>query len=188
MTDPYELEPFPRFPSSASPAPQAATPDDVVPETHLELLASIRRMALALTKMPAPPDDRVADVLGETRSVETLLADWRRSLLVETPQVEGEVYEVVEQRRAVRTFNVAAILMTAATERPMPETLRDLIAEDVLRIQPQWTKLNRYFSDHGLELRIAKGKATVDDGDIDGPHVGEVWHTETKLIPKKEGR
>lgn len=187
MTDPYD-NPEPFVTPPASPPPEAATRNDVVPQTHLELLESIRRMTLALTRMPVPADSRVADVLGETRSIEMLLAEWRRSLLVETPQVEGEIYEVVEQRRAVRTFNVAAILTTAAAERPMPETLRELIDEDVLRIQPQWTKLNRYFADHGLELRIAKGKATVDDGDIDGPHVGEVWHTETKLIPKKEGR
>lgn len=156
------------------------------PTIHLELLARIKQIIVDMRLLPAPPDTEIADVLGEVRHLETMLGDWRRSLLVETPKVEGDNYKVEETRKATRSYNTAGILIAAAHGRPLDETILELRDQDVVRLQWQWSKLNRYFADHRLELRVAKGFEIPDDGNLDGPHVGEVWETTTRLVPKEE--
>lgn len=160
------------------------------PGFHLELLARIKATFQEMRALASPPDDEVADVLGEVRAIEKLLGDWRRGLTVETPKVEGKAYRVTETREATRTYNTAAILVAAARGRSLDVVIRELIAANAAKLEFLWKPkagggLARYFADQGLELRIV-GHAVVDDGSIDGPHVGEVWATKSSVDAAKQ--
>jgi len=139
---------------------------------HLRYLDDIKTMVNELISLPAPADSRVPDILGEVRALEVKLAEWRRSLRAETPDVGGEKYKLETTRKAVRSYNTAAILYAV---NPDPGVaLRELRQYDAVRLQWRWSELKKFFSLTGRELRVVP-REVLETGEIDAPMVGEKW-------------
>lgn len=161
--------------------------------THLAYLADIRAMIHELISLPAPAEEKVADIVGEVRALEVRLGEWRRGLVKEATaegeSVEGSGYALAVGHKAKRTYNTTGILHAAAQGRTLDVTLRDMIAEKAVRLEWLWQPrggggVPAYFVKRRLELRIVGGE--VEDGDLNAPHVGEVWEDVTRLEGKGE--
>ena len=150
--------------------------------THLAYLADIRAMIHELISLPAPAEEKVADIVGEVRALEVRLGEWRRGLLVETPEGEGVNYRVTTGHKATRSYNTAAILY--AIDGDPARALRTLRAADVVRLQWRWSQLQRFFASTGRDLVVTNHEIT-DSGEIDGPMVGQVWEDVTRLEGKE---
>ena len=99
------------------------------------------------------------------------------------PKVVGTEFRTVTTRSAKRTFNVAAILAGAskAWDADIATTIRRLLAERVVKIDVRWSELDRLAKREGLPMRVVDHE--VDDDDVTGAWVGEVWTTRTKQEP-----
>lgn len=154
---------------------------------HQGVLTDIRALVNVLIALPTPTDERVADIIGETRAIEVLLTEWRRGLVVEATAegetVEGEGYRVTVGHKATRSYNTAGLL--AAVNPDTHQALRSLRAAGAVELKWRWTQLRRFFASERLELRVVP-REVGDDGDLDGPHVGEVW-SDTATLQGKEG-
>jgi len=151
-------------------------------------LRALRRAARAVREADITEADSIADALGEIRAVEVSLAKWRQTLAAETPAEEGDAYEVKETKKAVRSFSLAPILHSVLSANPNVspfETLMDMIESKAAKLTFTWRNLQAFFYAHNIELRVAQHEI-IDDGDVDGPHVGVVYRTETRIVPKKE--
>ena len=157
-------------------------------KTHLTALKHLHAEFRNLTQLPTPenPGD-VADLLGELRFIETLIAGWRRGLIAETDDGTGEGYELVTKRSCKRTFNVSRILADAITaiDKDVFSTLWVLHELGALRVTARWTDLRAAFQSFDVPLVIGSGD--VSGGDLDAPHVGEVWSDTRTVQPIKEG-
>ena len=80
--------------------------DTVKAKTHLTALRRLHAELQNFTQLPTPenPGD-VADLLGEIRFIETLMATWRKGLIAEPDDGSGAGYELVTKRSCNRTFN-----------------------------------------------------------------------------------
>ena len=159
-------------------------------KTHLTALKHLHAEFRNLTQLPTPenPGD-VADLLGELRFLETLLAGWRRGLITETDDGAGDAYELVTSRKCKRTFNVERILDDVARVRTMSlgNALSVLKMRGAIRVTVHWTDLKAAFQTFDVPLTIGKGD--VSGGDLDAPHVGEVWSDTRTVQPiKQEGK
>ena len=157
-------------------------------KTHLTALKHLHAELKNLTQLPTPenPGD-VADLLGEIRFIETLMATWRRGLIAETDDGVGEGYEIVTKRSCKRTFNVDRIIADVAERRSitLSEALVVLMRYDTLRVTARWTDLKARFQSNDIPLVIGSGD--VSGGDLDAPHVGEVWSDARTVQAIKEG-
>ena len=164
--------------------------DVVAAKTHLTALKHLHAEFKNLTQLPTPenPGD-VADLLGELRFIETLLAGWRRGLIVETDDGAGEGYELVTSRKCKRTFNVDRIVSDVANKIhcSIEAAWNVLQRKDALRVTAGWTDLKAALQAFDVPLVIGKGDVT--GGDLDAPHVGEVWSDTRTVQPiKQEGK
>ena len=157
-------------------------------KTHLTALKHLHAEFKNLTQLPTPenPGD-VADLLGELRFIEILIADWRKGLVVETDDAKGTGYQIVTKRACKRTFNIDRIVVDwgRGLDVTTLQSMNDLVKRDIIRIEGQWTKLKAAFSWSDIDLVIGKGD--VSGGDLDAPHVGEVWSDTRTVQPIKEG-
>lgn len=141
-----------------------------------------------LTRCPVPTGAEAADAFGHVRRAEVELADWRRSLLSEQDgPVVGDLYQIVEDRKAERTFSLAPI-MTDMMEHDATldgyRVLNELLAAKAAKLTFSWTNLQRLFARKGMTLRVANHEIE-DDGDADGPHVGQVWKSSYRVTGKE---
>ncbi len=157
-------------------------------KTHATALRHIHNSLKELKDLPTPeaPGD-VADLLGEIRHIETLLADWRRTLQAETEDGQGQAYEIVTRRKCARSFNVARILLDVAKagDTTLDDALFELQRRGAVKVTVKWTDLKKAFDGLGVSLTLAPRE--IVDGDLDEAHVGEVWTEYTQTIPVKEG-
>ena len=157
-------------------------------KTHLTALKHLHAEFKNLTQLPTPenPGD-VADLLGELRFLETLLAGWRRGLIAETDDGAGEGYELVTSRKCKRTFNIGRILVDVAKslEIGIDDARTILRRRQVLQTTAKWTDLKAALQVFDVPLVIGKGDVT--GGDLDAPHVGEVWSDTRTVQPIKAG-
>ena len=157
----------------------------------LDYLTDMEASASRLTRT-AVPDDLVADVAGRCQHVERTLAQFRRNLLAEQDtEVDGREYGIRSGgRTAARTYNLAAIAHSLIDERTdittFMEALTELIDQQAVKLSFGWQRLQKVFQDHDVTLRVAHHEIE-DDGDVDGPHVGEVWSERPMQIVALEG-
>ncbi|HHH27368.1 MAG TPA: hypothetical protein ENK57_03320 [Polyangiaceae bacterium] len=133
-------------------------------------------------------DEHLPDLVAVLRRVETELAERRRGILAEldpnVDRLDGERFTLEVPRRAVRSFNTAAIMTALQTAGV---TLLDAVAADAVRLTWRWTPLRRLFRDAGIEMRVAPREVSDLEGP-DAPHVGEVWTTGSPRIIAREER
>ena len=150
-----------------------------------EAIGALRFVVRIIENVAVPPDDEVADFLGQIRAAEVRLATYRQGLVAETPAVEGAEYRIEETRRAKRTYSTWGIVLTYGDHRDSTalEAIRELVHQDVMRVSWHWTNLKNLFRDEGIELVVIRGEVTPDQVDV---HVGEVWETKSGVKPKEE--
>ena len=145
-------------------------------KTHLTALKRIHAEFKNLTQLATPEDPSdVADLLGELRFIETLIADWRKGLVVETDDAKGSGYQITTSNKCKRTFNIPRILTDVAAKNgtTVAEAMVVLQQRKAIKITGKWTGLKKVFLDFDVDLVI--GKRDVTDADLDAPHVGEDW-------------
>lgn len=153
-------------------------------KTHLTVLRRFRDNLRNLVELPQPSPEEVADILGEIRHIERLMADWRRSLSAETPDAEGKNYRTVTKRRARRSYNTTRIIgdvqVALAKERGEAsawDAIRELMGADALRLQVRWSDLKKLLALWDIPLVVAQHE--IEDGDLAEAQVGEIWEEYT---------
>ena len=127
------------------------------------------------------PSSNEADWLGRLDKIIRDLTQLKRTVMDELPgPVDGNEYRVVEQRKANRSYNTAAILADF-DERGIG--LRDLLRRDAARLSWHWTGLKRAAESEDVDLTIAHHEIE-DEGEMDGPLVGEVWKSYYRIEGK----
>ncbi len=155
-------------------------------KTHTTALRHIHNSLRELKALPTPENPGVvADLLGEIRHIETLLADWRKGLQAETEDGAGTAYEIKTTRVCNRSFNLTrAIVDTAdAIDGSFHDGLDELVRRDAIRVSGQWKKLKAAFVALDIPLVIAAHE--IVDGDLDEAHVGEDWVDKTTTVAVK---
>ncbi len=112
-----------------------------------------------------------------------------------TPRVTGQRYRTVEKSGPTKRFyNTAPILQgisqmehTMVGRDPNEDTtpldaLMWAIEQKIVTIKWNWTPLQKMVKAMGLPMRVVKHEI-ADDGDLDGPWVGEVHSTITTQEP-----
>ena len=128
------------------------------------------------------PTSNEADWLGRLDKIIRDLNGLKRAVLDELPgPVDGDEYRVVEQRKATRSYNTAAILSRFAEK---DVTLRELIGRDAARLNWHWTGLKNASQAEDVNLTIAHHEIE-DEGELDGPLVGEVWSSYYRIEGKQ---
>ena len=123
-------------------------------------------------------DAQIIDEVGELGALIKKLTAIKRALMSELPgPVRGDKYQLTEINEAKRTYNSAVILKSFAENE---WTLQDLIRADAVRLTWRWSQLNRAVRDARVMVTIAQ-REIDDDGDLDGPMVGEVWKTKQEV-------
>jgi len=126
-----------------------------------------------------PAESEVADVIADLQTAERTLAECRRMLMSElTGPVAGRRYQIVESRQAIRFYNTSGLLAAFGGYDALPE----LVADDVVRVGWQWTKLRDAAYKADVTLSVAQHE--IDDGDPDAL-VGEVWQSRYTVEPKR---
>lgn len=148
-----------------------------------DLLTRIEADVTDLVRLPVPEED-TPDAAGRGRALENKLAGWRRGMVVELPSTtKGEKYKVVVGRKCDRSYSIAPVVTALGDKYPDDnnfELLMRLITSQAVKLTWSWTYIKRMFEREDMELRIVSHEI-LDDGDPDGPHVGEVW-TNTQAI------
>lgn len=133
-------------------------------------------------------DYRLPDVIGDLAAAERALRDFRQGLLAEVDRpLEGGDYRLVATTKTSRSYNTPALLAAFTPEGGrLSDTVAQLVANDVVRLQWQYSKLKRAAYDAGLVLLPAPWEiedgAVTDDGDP--IHIGEVRDTRYEPKPK----
>ena len=167
---------------------------------HLETIRAAVRL-LAETDIPVA---EMPDAAAAVREVERRLANLRRGWNEEQvtaakdpegefgpptlertqfgtirPVVTGADFRTVTTRSAKRTYNTAAILHGMVARGGflgVTDALTFALREGLARVEWRWSDLQRYATTVGLPLRTVPHRI-ADDGDLDGPWVGEDWKT-----------
>ncbi len=127
-----------------------------------------------LVRQLQPTDD--PDELGRIDKIIRDLTLIRKTSLAELERpVSGSAYRVTEQRKAKRSYNVAAIMSSFADAG---WSLQDLIEADAIRIGWHWTGLKAAAYSADVEMRIASHEV---ESDIEAAQVGEVWTSSYKI-------
>jgi hypothetical protein len=127
--------------------------------------------AADLGEWPIPEEDSV-DTVGLIRHVEKELAELRRRLVAEMDGTEtGDHYQAYESRSAKRSYNTDGLLAAFGEGIADMYGLHKLIDAGAVRLQWQWTGLNRLADDYDVDLVIAKHE--IADGDPDALVVRE---------------
>lgn len=99
------------------------------------------------------------------------------------PKVQGTGYRTVTSRSAKRTYNTAPILVGIAEAVEGLDGLLDGLVygleNGLLTVAWRWTPLQKFAQAHGLPMKVVQ-HPIADDGDLDGPWVGEKWTESVK--------
>lgn len=138
------------------------------------MLEELERAAAELR----PPSEGDADWLGRLDKVIRNLTELKRAVMAELAgPVRGSEYQVTEGRSASRSYNTAAILSAFGARG---YELRDLLAVDAVRLSWRWSELKKAAAMANVDLHIAHHEID-DQGEIDGPLVGEVWRSQYRI-------
>lgn len=141
-----------------------------------------------LTRTPVPIGPEAADAFGAVRRAEVELAGWRRSLLSEQDEpVEGDGYRIIEDRKATRSYALTPIMRSMMDQDSTTDgyrVLRELLASGAVKLTFSWTKLGKLFARKGITL-VTANHEIEDQGEIDGPHVGQVWSSNWRVVPQE---
>ncbi len=159
------------------------------PKTHATAIKRIRQAIRDMMDLPTPEPAETADLIGDLRQIEILLAEWRRGLLVETPDAEGQRYRTVTRRKAKRSYNTTKIIHSVATELDLDTltAIRRLREAGAFKFTVRWTDLKKAFALWDLDL-VTSSHEVADEGDISGAHVGEQWDEHTAQEPIEEAK
>jgi len=136
-----------------------------------KLIQALRFAVNDLVEHPTTEDD-MPDVAGSIRYSETRLAGVRRNILAEAPYFQkGELYQIVTSRPNERSYNEPGIFTVT---QEIGVSILDLVNAGALKFTWQWTKLEKFFYDHDLELRIVQHELSDEEKVPEGPHVGVV--------------
>jgi len=144
-----------------------------------DLRGLLDRLNAAVKEIRSFPvtEEETPDLAGEINYAANSLTAHKRSLMAEVgAETTGEHYKLIFENAAKRNYNTARLLndIAGAQNISMIEALLEVIALDVVRLDWRWTALQKYANRIGLDLVIRKRGAT-EDGDMDSPHVGEMW-------------
>jgi hypothetical protein len=174
------------------------------------------KLHLGLLELDGIPIAEMPDAAGEVRAIERRLATLRQGWNAEQleaardpesefgpatfptehgqfgtvqPKVVGSEYRTVTTRTAKRTYNTGAILAGMVTHGGFAGTMDALVfavRERLATVDWRWADLQRYCRATGLPLRTVPQRI-LDDGDLDGPWVGEEWREQVRQerIPKE---
>lgn len=123
-----------------------------------------------------PPPENPVDLIGELGHIISKLNNYRRALLAETGEAEGERYRIVAGRKARRSYNTAALVAALG--------LKPILDADAARLTFRWTELRRLAMAEGITLSIA-GREVSDYGDLEEPMVGEIWQDDYRVEGKE---
>jgi hypothetical protein len=159
-----------------------ARTDDADQHRTKAIIANLLDVTRQLILEPVPEGGFAADAMGHVRAIEVMLAEWRRGLLAESEPAKGNAYEIVEERRAKRSYSPAPILASFMDHMNFDayQTLRYLLGCDAVRLQWSWTNLQRAFAANGVSMKVANHEV-ADDGDTTGAHIGQVWSSYTRV-------
>ena len=144
-------------------------------------MSTLEELERAASTLTIPPVGAEADWLGRVNKVLRDLGAVRKLVMDELDgPVAGQDYRVVEGRKAVRSYNSAALLKAFAEKG---WELRDLMNADAVRLGWRWTETKRAATDADVTLRIAAHEVT-DFGDLEEEMIGEVWRSEFKVEGK----
>lgn len=104
-----------------------------------------------------------------------------------SPKVVGTEFRTVTTRTAKRTYNTAPLLRGIAqgltvrhgVETSEMDALRFVLRGGIASIDWKWRPLTVLARDLGLPMRVVP-RPIADDGDLDGPWVGEDWREGVK--------
>jgi hypothetical protein len=146
-------------------------------------------------RLDAPTEASLIDLAGTLKRLEQHFGSERRLIESEIAadpgpgrvHAEGTSVTATASQTAQRTYNLYAIL---ADTQAAGLTIYDLIDEDALRVDGQWSNLKRVFTNADLTLRIAPHEVvnTSEPDEENGkpPHVGEVWKPGSFKYGRKE--
>ena len=138
-------------------------------------LARVEAAAAGLESLPE--DDQTADYIGRLDKVIRTLQGHRKLIMDELPgPVSGENYRIIEERSAERSYNTRLLLQDF---EEAGWTLPDLVADDVVRLSWQWTKMRNLASSADVGLRIVGHELEPLTGEA--AHLGEVWKSRYKV-------
>ncbi len=146
-------------------------------ETLGELAGTVERLnRMSVAEIDTP------DTLGLIGHSQSKLATFVKNLKAELPidrhtVIKGGGYEIVAANTAKRTYNTPRLIADLAFPYEAPiSTLLRLVADDVIRINWQWSNLKAAMADAGNSLQIDTDLALEDATvTLDDPHVGEKW-------------
>lgn len=135
-----------------------------------------------LERLPMPPIGLDVDIVGRLRFAGRRVNGLARGLETEIePGTEGDEYKATTGRKARRTYNTGRLIDAFANAGV---SFMGLVRDDVIRIGWQWSNLRKAASTYGVTLAITPNEID-DDGDLDGPMVGEVWTTDMRVVGKE---
>jgi hypothetical protein len=144
----------------------------------MDALDRLEEACQELAATPYPPDAESADVIGRLANVSRIVNDYKRALLSElSGPTRGDRYQILESNVADRSYNSARLIHSF---HEAGYGLTDLVARDAVRLSWQWTNLLRAARDARVDLTITQ-REIEDTGEIDGPHIGEVWRTRQEV-------
>ena len=145
------------------------------PLTLDERLDFLEMYPTAVKKAIADAGDRLVDVVGVITTNTRQVAEQKKMAVSELVTGErGQRWSIEQGRKADRSYNTPGILaaLLADYDGTLLELLLHLRTIDVVRLSWQWTKLDKFANDLGVELR--KSRVQIEDDD-DTYLVGEVW-------------
>lgn len=138
----------------------------------------IRLEAAAAGLESLPEDSETADYIGRLDKVIRTLQGHRKMIMSEVSgPVRGHDYQITSGNRADRSYNTAAILSRFFDK---DWELADLIRSGAMKPTWQWTALQAACRAAGVDMVITQ-RELLEDGDVDGPMVGENWKTDLRV-------
>jgi len=123
------------------------------------------------------PPANPADVVGDLQRAERVLRDVRLMLLSEVSEPQaGDDWRIVQARSAKRSYNTSGLLAAFGGFAALP----GLVAEDVVRVSWNWSKLRQAATREDIPLVVVGHEI----GDGDDALVGENWTSQWRVEAK----
>lgn len=136
-------------------------------------MSDLTRLEAAAAGLESLPEDsETADYIGRLDKVIRTLQGHRKTIMDELPgPVSGSEYRITEQRWADRSYNTAGLLSKFA-DRGLG--INHLVKLRAVELKWRWTEVKNLLYTSDIDLSIAP-REIEDDGEVDGPLVGETW-------------
>ena len=120
--------------------------------------------------------DELIDVLGTANSIQSQIGVIKRNAASEVSDGDhGDKWRFEQGRKANRSYNTNGMLATLRDELGFEElqhVLIFLLNRDVIRINWQWSKLQKLTKEFNLDLKVARNEVVDGDPEYD---MGEWW-------------